>query len=277
MRRNPTTDTSALSSALPCIQRPPRHPSDSVEDARQTGWLGSDSPTSTGSCPVRQSTEPMTRGLPDVHRVVRGAWSALPAQRSELEAHRVVSGRRLSRGRAGSGNHSLQPPREFSPAANESVYRAGDSRENLCESLRPADHRDNHPAGFTLCDREHPTGATACVAEDEIHVIAGDVVAAERRVVLVRCNLPRPAMAYRDAKRPQLRATPDSVVHAGARGDCNPKTVVGRAQAVLGVNAIDNEAFVEWTDRLVALTAQKHPGLDRLGDQVQAFRAAGAG
>src|SRR6218665_943754 len=194
MQTSPTTDTSALSSALPCIQRPPRHPPDSVEDARQTGRARA--------------------GLP--------------------EAEGVVSGRRLARGRAGSGNYSLQPPRELSPAADEPVYRAGDNRENLRESLRPADHRDNHPTGFAFCDREHPTGATACVAKDEIHVIAGDVVAAERRVVLVRCSLPRPAMAYRDAKGSQLRATPDSVAFAGARGDCNPKTVVSRAQAILG-------------------------------------------
>src|SRR6218665_2674444 len=48
MQTSPTTDTSALSSALPCIQRPPRHPPDSVEDARQTGWLGSAPPTPTG-------------------------------------------------------------------------------------------------------------------------------------------------------------------------------------------------------------------------------------
>src|SRR6218665_98601 len=248
MQTSPTTDTSALSSALPCIQRPPRHPPDSVEDARQTGWLRAGAPPPPPGCRA---------GCP--------------------EAGGVVWGRRVARGRAGSGNSSLQPPRELSPAADEPVYRAGDNRENLRESLRPADHRDNHPTGFAFCDREHPTGATACVAKDEIHVIAGDVVAAERRVVLVRCNLPRPAMAYRDAKGSQLRATPDSVAYAGARGDCNPKTVVSRAQAILGVNAIDDEAFVERPDRLVALAAQKHPGLDRFGDQVQAFRAAGAG
>ena len=104
-----------------------------------------------------------------------------------------------------------------------------------------------------LSTASHPSRSARQVAQDEVDVVARDVVAPERRVVLVGRDAARLAMTQGHAERAQLGAASDGVADVGAPRDGDAEAVVADAQAVLRVDAVDDESLVEQADRLEAL------------------------